>query len=192
VQALRLHHKTSCETMECFDRRETDKKLDDISDRIRKEPDEEKRRTLLILNYLISSVATSAKVLDDMDRNIGQHLRDHEQKLDEHEEIVIKGRTAWQAITIVFGVVQAVFLAIGIYGYGTIADLRDTVTELRSTVREQSSLFPDIKTKLDFSRKVEKMLSEMQATLDSHDVEIELMNNEMNIIKKKRAIRASK
>jgi anti-sigma-K factor RskA len=109
-----------------YNRRESDQKLSDISRMISQENDPKERDRLLILQYLTTSAAGSARVICDLSKRI----TDASTKLNEHHELVLAGKAAWRVIVLMFGLVLTAIVAIAVTSNKVINQLESQLYQL--------------------------------------------------------------
>lgn len=123
-------------------RRPIDEKLSDIDNMIRRENDEEKRNVLLVLHCLTSTLSSVSRVLEELEKQHSERFNEHENRIDGHEELVVKSRTAWNTAMFFGGVIQAMLIAAAVYGGGLFVDIQSKVLQhdRQITVLEQHYL----------------------------------------------------
>ena len=102
-----------------------DNRLEDIDNMIRKENDEEKRNVLLVLHCLTSTLSSVSRVLEELEQQHSARFKEHELKIDEHEDLVLKGQATWNAAIVFGGIIQGLLIAIAMYGAGLFTDLQE-------------------------------------------------------------------
>ena len=116
-----------------------DDKLTDIDNMIRRENDEEKRNVLLVLHCLTSTLSTVSKVLEEVEKQNRERLNNHETRIDDHENLVLRSKTAWNTAMFFGGVIQAMLMAAAVYGASLFVDIQSKVAkhDQQITVLEQ-------------------------------------------------------
>jgi len=104
-----------------------DDKLSDIDNMIRRENDEEKRNVLLVLHCLTSTLSAVSRVLEELEKQNHKRFDDHEARIDDHEEIVLKSKAAWNTTLVFGGVIQAMLMGAAMYGASLFTDLQHRV-----------------------------------------------------------------
>ena len=102
-------------------------KLSDIDNMIRRENDEEKRNVLLVLHCLTSTLSSVSRVLEELEKQHSERFTEHENRIDSHEELVVKSKTAWNTAMFFGGVIQAMLMAAAVYGAGLFVEIQNTV-----------------------------------------------------------------
>lgn len=149
-----------------YDRRILD--IDKIDRMIQAENDPEKRSVLQVLQFLTTTLSSSIRVLEELDAKVSETLEEHDKKIEEHTDLVKSGRTAWKIASGLFTVIQVLVLAAAGYVF-------HYFDEIRNTVKQNTALVESISKRVD-----------------AYDYRAETLGEELNVIKKKRVIRASK
>ena len=201
--------------MECtmlsdrFSQRSTDKEAEKIREMIEKEPSEIERKRLQVTQYLLDQAAAQMRYTLEVERNhtikfaayeedynkhkedTEQKLKDHAEKLGEHEKLVIEGRTTWKHII----AVSLILLSGFGYAYKVIDNLRMSVRSLE----DRSNLFNESSERDSFAKSVKKSLMQIESAIVDQNIKIEDIELRMKhiladnaIIMEKRAFREMK
>jgi hypothetical protein len=153
--------------------------LSRLGDLIRNENRAQERSVLLILHGLLSIVDNQAKVWEDLKSTHDRRFSDHQKMLDDHEITLLKGVTSWKWITIILGTIIPIFSSFFVYGYLTIADLRDSV-------KAQEAVDNYV------NKTQNSLMSEGNNRIINHEDTLNTLNTEIERIKKLRAVKGSK
>jgi HPt (histidine-containing phosphotransfer) domain-containing protein len=129
-------------------------KLNDIGLLITRSGREEEQTVLTILHGLTSVLATvSDEVAKSIERAEQNRVRieAHQIAIDEHRELVIRGKTSWYWLAGFAGLMGAAMAVIGNYTYTTIAEMRDKINSqqtIKDYIASQSSSISDNKTQI--------------------------------------------
>jgi len=192
-----------------FSQRSTDKEAEKIREMIEKEPSEIERKRLQVTQYLLDQAAAQMRYTLEVERNhtikfaayeedynkhkedTEQKLKDHAEKLGEHEKLVIEGRTTWKHII----AVSLILLSGFGYAYNVIDNLRMSVRSLE----DRSNLFNESSERDSFAKSVKKSLMQIESAIVDQNIKIEDIELRMKniqadnaIIMEKRAFRAMK
>lgn len=171
-----------------YERRTTMTRTDDIDEMIRNENDPKERNILLILQCLTAQQASSARVLESLEKKLSdQHdemagtLRTHGDKLQKHDNLVLRGQTVWWVISALFGVWSTVIITVGWNTFRTISDIQIEVTK-------HSVLIPEI------SKALEIVAEHNMNSSESSDLlrRVRALDRELDVIKEKRVIKNSR
>jgi hypothetical protein len=164
------------------DRLGIDAKLDNLGILITRENREQERTVLMILHGLtsiISVIATNVKTIEDTSAEHKANIEAQQKVIDEHDELVIKGKTSWYWLSTIVGILGVGFVSLFSYGYFMIADLRDTV-------RTQQAIE-------DYVNKGQtNAVTSNNTEIINHTNDIDAMQKELDDIKKLKSIKASK
>lgn len=156
-----------------YDRRDTTMKLEEIDAMIRAENEPEKRNVLLVLQCLTSNLASNSRLLEEIEEKLHSRITAQESLLEKqkielanYHDITVQVKTGWKMFSTVIGLFQASILAIGIYGYTLIANLRDTVNV-------QSIILPELERKLETSNSTLNRLIKLTDVYYKKDIELE-------------------
>jgi len=192
-----------------FSQRSTDKEAEKIREMIEKEPSEIERKRLQVTQYLLDQAAAQMRYTLEVERNhtikfaayeedynkhkedTEQKLKDHAEKLGEHEKLVIEGRTTWKHII----AVSLILLSGFGYAYNVIDNLRMSVRSLE----DRSNLFNESSERDSFAKSVKKSLMQIESAIVDQNIKIEDIELRMKniqadnaIIMEKRAFKAMK
>lgn len=166
-----------------FNQRSTDKEAEKIREMIEKEPSEIERKRLQVTQYLLDQAAAQMRYTLEVEKNhnikfaayemefnrhkedVDKKLKDHSEQLDEHEQLVIEGRTTWKHIVVVVGILLGGFG----YAYNVIDKLRMTVQSLE----DRSNLFNEAAERESFAKSVKKSLMQIESAVTEQKVKIE-------------------
>lgn len=164
----------------------------EMSKLIEREPDAIKRSELMLHFNAMNIQKDIADYVAQMKHEHNRRITDTEIKLQNHETLVIQGKTVIWIFGGVWATVSAAFIGILIYGYGLIADMRDTITK-------QSAILPRLEQIIDSSKRQEVILPRIERKMDdktetSEDFEgrIQAINDELARLKKLRVIKGSR
>jgi len=109
--------------------KQINEKLTDIDNMIRRENDEEKRNVLLVLHCLTSTLSSVSRVLEELEKHHCEQFNDHEDRINEHDDIVLKSKTTWNISLGFVGVIQTMLVAALMYGFSLFSEVQQKVAQ---------------------------------------------------------------
>lgn len=162
----------------------------DIEEMIRRESDPEKRAVLLVMLNITGTLVTVTKILEELKRDHTSRITDHQRKIEDHDDVILEGRTVLKTLTAIFTIVQGAGIGFFFYGYSLVAELRDKVNE-------QGVLFPRLERLItenkapDVSKDVSSIKNQL-GELQQNTEQVDKIHSELSKIKRLRVIRDSR
>lgn len=112
---------------------------DEINDMIAQENDPKVRLQLMVLQNINASLIANTKTVNDIDKQLTEHLREYVSRTQIEEAFINKGLGAWKIIAWVGGIAQAIILALIVNVSSELKALHiyDSILSERITIVEQ-------------------------------------------------------
>lgn len=176
-----------------------DANLREIGLLIRSEDDSKDRSFLMFVFNLTAIQAMIAKSFEDMKNEHTATLKKHEEKISEHQILVIQGRASWRVGTYVFGGISAVLSAIAVYGFIFVFNMNTVqiqqavvLPRLESVINEvRLQRQAGIESRADITQQGED-ITQQGADNRVQDAKLSSLGKDMTAVHKKKAFIASK
>jgi hypothetical protein len=159
-------------------RRPVESELGRLGAMISHESRAEDQLTLTILHGIAEVIMLQA---EELKLRISEHkeiLRAQQETLDEHSDIVLRGKTSWYWLSAIVGVIFMGVVGLFGYSYTMIADIRDKV-------RDQQTIEEYIKSNAS-------SMNNTNSEVESHAQSIDQLQGQVEGIKKLKVIKAAK
>lgn len=176
-----------------------DANLREIGLLIRSEDDSKDRSFLMFVFNLTAIQAMIAKSFEDMKNEHTATLKKHEEKISQHQELVVQGRASWRVITYVFGGISAALSAIAVYGFIFVFNMNTIQIQQAVVLPRLESVINEVRlqrqTGIDNRADITQQGAdnrEQDTKLDAQDTKLDSLDKDMTAVHKKKAFIASK
>lgn len=161
--------------------------LETVDEMLRNENDPRTRSTLLVLQQQITATTNLVRAIEDFRTRVNDQFtehetyrKNHEERIEKHEELVTKAKTSMNWIAGIYGVLQVAIFGVASYMFNFLSNMRDDVYKL--TVNQ-----PLLEKQIDYltGRVNDKVSDNIQEDNSN-------LKNSVESIKRKKVIRASK
>lgn len=163
-------------------------RVDEIDRLIIIEPDAAERNRLSINRYTLSTLCLTTELLDKMEKKFSKQLEDHEAKLNEHDDLVLKSHTTRKVLAYIFSGATASLFGIAIYGWIFIFNMNKALIEQAIVLPRLESVINEVRLQKQVvvaTREVVKQqgesIQDSTEKIDSIDADVaKLQNNKVN------------
>ena len=176
-------------------RRRTDS--EEIDELLVSEPDSQNKRILVILSKLSKNIdqttehiERTAGAVDALETSIFDKLKEHDVKIDLHDDAVLRSANSWWWIKAIVSVVAGVVGTVSYMAFNQIKDIYTMSNETRTYV--QTKIPPDLSMSIDTHKRLISQISELNDEVIVLKDEVEGISSSVDVIKKKKVFRISK